>query len=102
MGRCYSFVVSVNSSLDESGAVVGFETSNNSLVLRLDVGSEIGFEVLNLDALEVGRNDMARKVILNEKYLSSLCLKFMIPLLNPVLIEMGCHPGLCITSVIKS
>jgi hypothetical protein len=45
---------------------------------------------------------MARKVILKEKYLSFLFSELVIPLLNPVLIDLGSHPSLHIISVVKS
>lgn len=51
--RCYSFIVSIDGSLDAFGAVVGFETSDNALVLRLDMRSEIWLEVFDMYALEI-------------------------------------------------
>ena len=58
--------------LDKTGVVMSFEALNNPLVLWLDMRSKVGLEVFNLDVLEVGRNNVARKVILKEKYFSFL------------------------------
>jgi hypothetical protein len=101
-GGCYAFIVTVNGSLDESCAVVGFEASDNALVLQLDMCSKVWFEVFNSDVLNVGRDNVAGKVILKQKYFSILGRKFTIPLLNPVLVELSSHPSLRIMLVIKS
>ncbi len=53
VSRCYSFVIS-----DELGTVMSLEALNNALVFWLDMCSEVGFEVFNSDALEIGRNNV--------------------------------------------
>ena len=81
--------------------VVGFKASDNTLILWLDMRSEVRLEVFDSDALEIGRDNVAGKVILKKKYVSSFRLKFAIPFLNPILIEMRSHPSLRIVSIIK-
>lgn len=81
--------------------VMGFEASDDALVLWLDMRGEVWLEVFNSDVLKVGRNNMARKVILKEEYFLILFSKFAIPLLNPVLIELSSHPSLRVISVVK-
>ena len=53
-GRCYSLVIVIDSLLDESGLVVGFEAADNPLVFGLNMHSEIWFEILECfkDCLE--------------------------------------------------
>jgi hypothetical protein len=81
--------------LDKSGAAMGFEALDDALVLWLDMCGEVWLEVFNLDVLKVGRNNMARKVILKEEYFSILLSKFT------VLIELSSHPSLRIILVVK-
>ena len=88
-------------SLDESCSVVSLEAADDALVFWLDMRSKVRLKVFDMDVSKVGRNDMTRKVILQEKYFSVLFLEFSIPLLNPILIEMGGHPRLCIISLIE-
>ena len=90
----------INSLLDETG-VVGFEASDDALVFWLDMCSKVWLEVFNLNVLEAIGNNMARKVILKEQYLPFFFLELVIPLLNPVLIDLGSHPSLHIISVVK-
>jgi hypothetical protein len=80
---------------------VSLETPNNTLVFGLDMCSKVWFKVFNSNILKVGRDDMARKVILEEKYFSFFFTKFLISTLKPFLIELDSHPGFCIISVIK-
>jgi hypothetical protein len=80
---------------------MGFEASDDTLVLWLDMHSGVWLEVFNSDVLKVGRNNMARKVILKEEYFLIIFLKFVIPLLNPVLVELSSHPSLHVISVVK-
>ena len=80
---------------------MSFEAADYSLVFGLDMCSEIWLKVLDLDVLKVVRKDMSWKVVLKQKNSVSFCLKFMIPLLNPLLIKVSCHPCLCIVLVIK-
>ena len=91
----------IYSLLDESGMVVSHEPLDDTLVLWLDMCSKVWLEVFSLNVLKIGRNNVARKVILQEKYFSVLCLEFLIPLLNLILIEMGGHPGFCIVLVVE-
>ena len=88
----------IYSLLDELGfkLVVSLKASDDALVFWLDMCGEIQIKFFDMDVLKVGRNNMTRKVILQEMYFSILFLEFSIPLLNPILIEMGGHPGLCI------
>jgi hypothetical protein len=87
--------------LDESGMVVSLEALDDTLILWLDMCSKVWLEVFNLKVPKIGRNNVARKVILQEKYFLVLCLEFLIPLLDPILIEMGSCPGFCVTLVIE-
>jgi len=80
---------------------VGFEATNYALVFGLDMRGEVGLKVLDPDILKVVGNDMAREIILKEKNLPSLCLKFSVLLLNPILIEVSGHPCFCVVSIIK-
>ena len=91
----------IYSSLDESGLVVSLEASDDTLILWLDMCSKVWLEVFDSNFLKIGRNNVTRKVVLQEEYFLVLCLEFSIPLLNPILIEISGHPGLRITSVIK-
>ena len=91
----------INSSLDETGTVVGFEASDDVLVFWLDMCSKVWLKVFDSNVLEAMGNNMARKIILKEQYLSFLFLELMILLLNPVLIDLGSHPSLGIISVVK-
>jgi hypothetical protein len=101
LSRCYTLIVTINSMLNESSMIVGFEASDDALVFWLDVHGEVWLEVFNLDVLKVSRNDMAGEVILKEKYFSLLFSKFVIPPLDPLLVELGSHPSLCIISVVE-
>lgn len=86
IGGRHTFVVAVDRSLDEFSAVVGFEASDDALVFWLDMCGEVRLEVFDADVLKVRRYNVTREIILKEKDFSSLCLKFLIPLLNPILI----------------
>ena len=80
---------------------MSLEALDDTLILWLDMHTKVWLEVFNLNVLKIGRNNVAGKFVLQEEYFSVLCLEFSIPLLNPILIEMSGHPGLCITSVIE-
>jgi hypothetical protein len=92
----------INCSFDESGMVVGLETSDNALIIGLDMCCEVWLEVVNSNTSETIRNDMPREVVLKEKYLLVPCMDVPILLKNPILIELSSHPCLCIISVIQS
>jgi hypothetical protein len=96
-----AFVIAINSSLDKSGTVMSFEALDYALVVGLNMCSEIWHKVLNSNILKAVGNNVARKVVLKKKDFASLCLQFLIPLLNPILIEKGHHPCLWIAFVIK-
>ena len=53
----------INSTLNESGMVVGFEASDDAEVFWLDTCSEVQLEVVSSDVLQVGRDDVAIKVL---------------------------------------
>ena len=80
---------------------MSFETADYPLVFRLDVCSEIWLEILNLDVLKVVGRNMSRKVVLKQENSASFRLKVTIPSLDPVLIKVSRHPGLCVVPVIK-
>ena len=80
---------------------MSFEATDYPLVFGLDVCSDIWLKILDLDVLKVAWGDMSRKVVLKQKNAASFCLKFTVPLLNPLLIKVSCHPCLCIVSVMK-
>lgn len=88
--------------LDESRTIVGLEALDDALVLWLDMHGKIWLEVFNLIVLKIGRNNVAGKVVLKEKYLLILGTKLTIPQLNPVLVELSSHPSLCIMLVVES
>jgi hypothetical protein len=48
----------INSLLDKSGMVMGFEASDDTLVLWLDMCSEVWLEVFDSDVLKVGVGTM--------------------------------------------
>jgi hypothetical protein len=52
--------------LDEPGSVVSLETSDNSLVIWLNMCSEAWLEVFDRDCFEVRGNNMAGEVVLKE------------------------------------
>ena len=97
-----AFVIAIDCSLDESSTVMSLKAPDDALVIRLDMGSEIWLEVLNSNALKIWRDDMAREVVLQEKYLSVCFLQFPVPLLKPVLIQLRSHPGFCVVLVTES
>jgi hypothetical protein len=80
---------------------VGLEASDDALVFRLDMSSKVGLKVLNPDALKIWWDNVAREIVLKKKDFPLLSLHFLIPPLNPVLIQVCSHPGLCVASIIK-
>ena len=51
-GQSISIVVTIDCALNVLCMVVCLKTSDNALVFRLDVGSQVWFEVLNVDGGE--------------------------------------------------
>ena len=82
--------------------LLGFKASYNALILWLNVCSEVGLKIFGANALKARGNNVARKIVLQEKYLLFLPLKFTVPLLNPFFVEISSHPGLCVDLVEKS
>jgi hypothetical protein len=82
----YSFVITINSTLDKPGTVMGFEATDDALIFGLDMRGKVWFKILDPNVLKVVRDNMAREVVLKKKDLSSLFLKVSIPFLNPFLI----------------
>ena len=99
--RSYAFVIAINGSLYGPGAEMSFEASDYALVFGLNMCGEVWLEVFNSNVLKVVGNNMAREVVLEKKNFALCFLKFSIPLLNPVLVEVSSHPCLRIVSVIK-
>jgi hypothetical protein len=101
-----AFIIAINCSLDELSTVMNLKTlddaRDDALVIWLDMGSKIWLEVLNSNALKIWRDNMAREVVLQEKYFPVCFLQFLVPLLDPILIQLRGHPHLCIVPVIKS
>jgi len=63
---CYTLIIEVDGTLNESGMIMSLKAPDNPLVIWLDVCSEIWLEVLNFNALEVRGNNMAREVVLKK------------------------------------
>ncbi len=63
---CYTLIIEVDGTLNESGMIMSLEALDNPLVIWLDVCGEIWLEVLNFNTLEVRENDMAREVVLKK------------------------------------
>ena len=99
--RDYAFIIAIDGSLNEPCVVVGFEAVNYALIFGLYVCGEIWLKVFNSDVLKVIRDNMTREVILKKKNLAFFFLKFMIPLLDPLLIQVSSHPCFCIVLIIK-
>jgi hypothetical protein len=49
---------------------MGLEASYNALVLRLNVSSEIGSEVLNVNVSKAIRNNVSGEIVLEKEYIS--------------------------------
>ena len=62
--RSYTFVVSKDCTLNKSGSVMCFKAPDNSLIVGLDVGSEVWLEVFDSNSLEIRWYDVTRKVTL--------------------------------------
>ncbi len=90
-----------NCSLNEAGLIVCFKTSDNTFVIWVNIHSQVWLKNFNSNVLKTFRDNMAQKVILKEKNLSFLCLKFTVPLKNLFLVEVGSHPCFCVISIIK-
>lgn len=102
LARGNAFIIAINGSLDESSSIVSLEALDDALVIWLDVGSEIRCKILDSNAFKIWRDNMAREVVLQEKYLPVCLQQFLIPFLKPVLIQLRGHPGFCVVMVIKS
>ena len=96
-----SRIVDTDRSLDELGTIMGFKASYYPLIIWLNMGCEIGPEVLDADVLKAIGNDMSREIVLKEDDLASIGLKLLVPLLDPVLIELRGHPRLRIVSIVE-
>lgn len=57
-------IIMSNAASNIELAIVCFEALNDSLIKRLDNRGEVWCKVLNMDAAQVTRDDMARKVVL--------------------------------------
>src|SRR5882724_7824676 len=86
-GGCYTCIIVINGVLDKFGAIMSLEASDDALVHGLDMCSEIWLEVLNTNTLKTVWGDVTRKFVLQEKDLAIFRTKFLIPLLNPLLIQ---------------
>ena len=102
ISRGYTLVIVTNSLLEELGLVMSFKASNYALVIRLNMCCKICLKVFDSDVLEIGGNNMTREIVLEKQNFPFLHLKFPIPLLNPVLIQLSSHPHICIALVIKA
>ena len=59
--------------------VVGLEASDDALVLWLDMSGKIGLKVLNLDALKIWWNNVAREIVLEKEDFSVFFVAFLDP-----------------------
>jgi hypothetical protein len=59
VGRGYTLIVAIDSSLDESGTVMSFEASDYALVVRLNMCGEVWLKIHNSNVLKVIGNNMA-------------------------------------------
>ena len=80
---------------------MGFKASYYPLIIWLNMGCEIGLEVLDVDVLKAIGNNMSQEIVLKEDDLASIGLKLLVPLLDPVLIELHGHPHLCIVLIVE-
>jgi hypothetical protein len=49
-----ALIVSIDCSMNEASAVMCFEALNDALIHRLDMGSQVGFEIYDLDVPQDG------------------------------------------------
>jgi hypothetical protein len=75
-GWRYIVVISINGSADELAAIVCLEAVNDTGIIGLDVGGEVGCKIL----------DVATEVVLEQKDMSILSSQLLIPLVQPLLI----------------
>jgi hypothetical protein len=81
---------------------VALEATDDTLVIGLNMCSEIGCKVLHTDVLEIVRDNMPGEVVLEEKNLSILLSKVVIPLMKKFLIQVGGHPCFGIVTIVKA
>src|SRR5258706_16141518 len=82
--------------------VMGFEATNNTLVIGVDVCSQVWFKVFDMNICESIWNDVSREIVLQEEDFSSLISELGIPIQQPLLIECSRHPCFCIVSIVEA
>jgi hypothetical protein len=59
-------VITIDGTLDISCLIVAFEATDDTLVIGLDMHSEIGCEVLHANVFKIIRDNMPGEVVLKE------------------------------------
>src|SRR6266704_2603220 len=67
---CDTFIIMANCLLNKAGLIVCFKTSDNTLVIWVNMYSQVWLKNFNSNVLKTFRDNMAQKVILKEKNLS--------------------------------